>query len=127
MRATPIESVAVEAFRVPTETPESDGTLEWDSTTMVLVTIAAGGERGIGYSYTDRAAAVLVQDKLAEILRDMDAMATRACWHAMVHAVRNLGRPGLASSAIAACDVALHDLKARLLDVPLRHAHGRAP
>lgn len=118
MRAqAPIESVAVSAYRVPTETPESDGTLEWDSTTMVLVEIRAGGATGLGYSYTDRAAGVLVSDKLADVLHGRDAMATRACWHAMVHATRNLGRPGVVSSAIAACDVALHDLKAKLLGI----------
>ena len=38
---------------------------------------------------------------------------------AMAHAIRNLGRPGIASMAIAAVDVALWDLKARLLDLPL--------
>lgn len=119
MRAeAPIESVAVAAYRVPTETPESDGTLEWDSTTMVLVEITAGGATGLGYSYTDRAAGVLIAEKLAGVLQGRDALATRACWHAMVHASRNLGRPGIVSSAIAACDVALHDLRARLLGIP---------
>ena len=34
-------------------------------------------------------------------------------------AVRNLGREGLAASAISAVDAALYDLKARILDVPL--------
>jgi L-alanine-DL-glutamate epimerase-like enolase superfamily enzyme len=37
----------------------------------------------------------------------------------MVEAVRNLGRPGIASMAISAVDAALWDLKARLLDVAL--------
>jgi L-alanine-DL-glutamate epimerase-like enolase superfamily enzyme len=37
----------------------------------------------------------------------------------MVAATRNLGRPGITSTAIAAVDAALWDLKARLLGVPL--------
>src|ERR671939_151301 len=37
----------------------------------------------------------------------------------MVKAIRNLGRPGICSMAIAAVDVALWDLKAHLLDLPL--------
>jgi L-alanine-DL-glutamate epimerase-like enolase superfamily enzyme len=114
-----IESVDVACFRVPTEAPESDGTLEWDSTTMVLVEIGAGGATGLGYTYTNEAAAVVVSAKLAEVLRGQDALSTRACWDAMVHAIRNFGRPGICSSAIAACDVALHDLKARLMGVPV--------
>ena len=37
----------------------------------------------------------------------------------MQRAVRNLGREGLAATAISAVDAALHDLKARLLGLPL--------
>ncbi len=48
-----------------------------------------------------------------------DAMAIPASWAAMVHAIRNLGRPGIASMAISAVDTALWDLKARLLGLPL--------
>src|SRR5690625_2475502 len=121
----PIESVKVEAFRVSTEAMESDGTLEWGATTMVLVTIRAGGREGIGYAYSARAAASVVKDRLAEELSGMDAMATRACWQAMVHGVRNLGRTGVVSSAIAACDVALHDLKGKLLGVSVATLLGR--
>lgn len=115
----PIASIRARVYRVPADSPESDGTLEWDATTMVLVEIGAGGRSGIGYSYTGRAAAAVIDDTLAGVLAGMDALATRACWHAMVRAVRNLGATGLAASAIAACDVALHDLKARLLGVPV--------
>lgn len=91
---------------------------------MMLVTIRAGGVLGIGYSYTGRAAALVVTDVLAKVLQGMDAMATRACWGAMARAVRNLGRTGLISSAMAACDVALHDLKGKLLQVPVASLLG---
>jgi L-alanine-DL-glutamate epimerase-like enolase superfamily enzyme len=46
-------------------------------------------------------------------------------WLAMVHAIRNLGRPGVASMAIDAVDNALWDLKARLLGPPLAVFFGR--
>lgn len=121
----PIASVEAESFEIPTETPESDGTLEWDSTTMVLVTVTAGGQRGIGYTYCHQSAGVLINSKLAGVLKGRNALATRECWHALVHEIRNLGRPGLVSCAIAACDVALHDLKARLLGVPVATLLGR--
>ncbi len=44
----------------------------------------------------------------------------------MVGAIRNLGRPGISSMAIAAVDLALWDLKARLLGLPLCRLLGMA-
>jgi L-alanine-DL-glutamate epimerase-like enolase superfamily enzyme len=44
----------------------------------------------------------------------------------MVAALRNLGRPGISSMAIAAVDCALWDLKARLLELPLCRLLGQA-
>jgi L-alanine-DL-glutamate epimerase-like enolase superfamily enzyme len=111
--------VTVAAYRIPTKTPESDGTLNWDSTTLVIVEIAAGGKTGLGYTYANRAAAVLIDDVFAPILLNRNAFETHGLWNAMLVACRNLGQRGLTTMAIGACDVALHDLKGRLLDVPL--------
>lgn len=122
--AAPVERLEVAAFRVPTGTQESDGTLAWDDTTMVVVTARAGSQEGLGYTYAHRAAAVLVSDKLSDVVEGRDAMNVSECWRAMVGAIRNLGRPGIASMAIAAVDAALWDLKARLLDVSLASLLG---
>ena len=99
--------------------PESDGTYRWDSTTLVLVEIEAGGLTGIGYSYADTATARLIRDVLADVIRGHDSMAIPGAWSSMMSAVRNLGRPGIAAMAISAVDAALWDLKARLLKLPL--------
>lgn len=116
----PVESITVSAYRVPTDEPtESDGSLVWDSTTMVLVEIGAGGVTGLGYTYADAATAALIRSGLTDVVRGQDAMDTGAIWAAMVASIRNLGRPGIAAMAISALDVALWDLKARLLDVAL--------
>ncbi|HWN44166.1 MAG TPA: enolase C-terminal domain-like protein [Thermoanaerobaculia bacterium] len=117
--AVPIERIEVSAFTIPTDFPESDGTFAWDSTTLVLAEASAGGERGLGYTYAATAAARLIQDLLAGVVRGRDALAVSGSWAAMAHAVRNVGMPGIAASAIAAVDVALWDLKARLLGLPL--------
>ncbi|MGH8233427.1 MAG: enolase C-terminal domain-like protein [Rhodanobacteraceae bacterium] len=110
----------VSAYKIPTDATESDGTLKWDSTTLVLVEIDAGGKHGLGYSYADSATAVLIRDKLGEVLTEQpDALDTAGAWEAMVHAIRNLGRAGIAAMAISAIDNALWDLKAKLLDLPL--------
>jgi hypothetical protein len=47
----PIESIHARAYKIPTEEPEeSDGTLKWTSTTMVLVEVHAANQTGIGYT-----------------------------------------------------------------------------
>ena len=61
----------------------------------------------------------LIESKLAETIMGLDAMDPQAAWRAMQLAVRNLGREGLAATAISAVDTALYDLKARILGVPL--------
>jgi L-alanine-DL-glutamate epimerase-like enolase superfamily enzyme len=99
--------------------PESDGTYTWDKTTIVVVEAHAGNVCGLGYTYADVATAMLIKHKLVEVVQGRDAMAVPGCWLAMVEAIRNLGRPGISSMAIAAVDAALWDLKARLLDLPL--------
>jgi len=114
-----IEKLDVTAYTIPTDFPEADGTLSWNSTTIVVVEATAGGVRSIGYSYADTATARLILDLLSSIVIGRDAMDVPASWDAMVHAIRNLGRPGIVSMAIAAVDAALWDLKARLLDISL--------
>ena len=114
-----VERLEVSAYTVPTDSPESDGTFEWDSTTMVLVEASGGGERGLGYTYGDVSVGKFVESKLAGVVEGADAMSPPAAWAAMQHAIRNAGRPGVGAMAVAAVDVALWDLKARLLDLPL--------
>jgi L-alanine-DL-glutamate epimerase-like enolase superfamily enzyme len=114
-----VESVDVRAYTIPTEQPEADGTLEWDSTTLLLVQAKAAGQTGLGYSYTQVGAADVVSGKLASVVTGVDAMRVGSAWSAMWAAVRNYGQTGLASTAVSAVDVALWDLKARLLDRPL--------
>lgn len=115
----PIERLAVAAYTIPTDGPEADGTAHWDSTTMVLVEASAGGRCGLGFTYAGAAAARVITDQLAPVVTGTDAMDVPGAWAAMVRAIRNQGRPGICSMAIAAVDAALWDLKAKLLDVAL--------
>lgn len=114
-----IERVEAAAYRIPTSAPEADGTYAWDSTTLVCVHVHGGGRRGFGHTYGSAAVVELVREQLGPGLVGRDALAIEACWGAMVREVRNVGRPGIASTAISAVDVALWDLKAKLLDLPL--------
>lgn len=115
----PIERIAVSVYTIPTDEAESDGTFEWNATTLVLVRIGAGGHSGIGYTYADSATACVVRDTIAPLLEGRDALQISGRWKEMAAAVRNLGRPGIASMAIAGVDTALWDLKGKLYDTPL--------
>jgi L-alanine-DL-glutamate epimerase-like enolase superfamily enzyme len=114
-----IKQLSVSAYSIPTDFPEADGTLEWNLTTLVVVEVYAAEHKGVGFTYGDASCAHLVKRTLSGVVRGRPAMAVAGCWQEMVRAVRNIGRPGIASMAIAAVDAALWDLKARLLDLPL--------
>ncbi len=117
--SVPIERIEVASYIVPTDFPESDGTAEWDRTTLVIVRTRAGGQEGLGYTYADEPTARLIHGLLRTVIQEMDAMSPPAAYMAMWRRVRNLGRPGICSMAISAVDCSLWDLKARLLAVPL--------
>lgn len=123
----PVTSVEATAYTVPTDRPEGDGTLTWNSTTWVIVRVAADDPAlpsGLGWTYAPAAATHVVRDLLADAVLGRPALDVGACWEAMVRAVRNAGRPGLVSMAISAVDTALWDLKGRLLGLPLHRLLG---
>jgi L-alanine-DL-glutamate epimerase-like enolase superfamily enzyme len=119
MIAIPIEATHVSAYTIPTDFPEADGTYSWNKTTLVLSELMAGGKTGIGFTYADTATARLIKDLLGPLITGRSAMDITGNWAAMLHSIRNLGRPGIASMAIAAIDNANWDLKSNLLGLPL--------
>ncbi|HEX5273737.1 MAG TPA: enolase C-terminal domain-like protein [Candidatus Rubrimentiphilum sp.] len=123
----PIEALAVRAFTVPTNDPvESDGTLEWRSTTLVYVEVQAGGMTGMGYTYADAGTARLIDGLLRDVVIGKDATETAARWNEMRAAVRNNGRGGISAMAISAVDIALWDLKAKIAGSPVATMLGVA-
>jgi L-alanine-DL-glutamate epimerase-like enolase superfamily enzyme len=127
MNDAKISGLSVRAYSVPTlSDAETDGTARWDSTGVLIAEVKAGGTTGLGYAYADAAAASVVQRTLWPLLEGQDALNTARHFWTMAGAVRNLGWPGIAAGAISAVDVALHDLKARLLDVSLVELLGGA-
>lgn len=118
-KAAPVEDVRVGVFDIPTPTPESDGTLEWDKTTLVVVELAVGDVAGLGYTYADAATAAVIRSHLTDVVRGHDCMDIEGRWNAMFAKLRNVGVEGIASMAVSAVDVALWDAKAKLLEVPV--------
>jgi L-alanine-DL-glutamate epimerase-like enolase superfamily enzyme len=105
----------VSCYRIPTDRPEADGTLHWDSTTMVFVEAQSdSGHSGIGYSYASSAAAQVIHEKLEQAVVGASVVDVRGCWERMIRVVRNIGRPGVAAMAISAVDIALWDLWAKV-------------
>ena len=126
-----VERLDVRAYTVPTDQPESDGTMEWDSTTIIVVEAHAGGRTGLGYTYGDTSTAKLIEGKLASAVKGSDPFLVADTWQRLSAELRNAGRPGIGFMAIAAVDIALWDLKARLLELPLIRvldaAHDHVP
>jgi L-alanine-DL-glutamate epimerase-like enolase superfamily enzyme len=120
-----VERIEVGVYAVPTDAPESDATLAWRSTTIVVVQAHGAGSTGLGYTYGSAAAAQIVADELAGVVRGTDVLAPERAFAGMCDAVRNSRRAGLCGYAISAVDVALHDLKARVLGVSLADLLGR--
>src|SRR5579883_2788747 len=121
-----VEGVRAGVYTIPTDAPEADGTFAWQHTTLVTVHVRAGGREGLGYTYADAATARLVRDSLAPVVTGRDPLAIPGARAAMVRAVRNLGRPGVASMAISAVDAALWDLKGKLTGLPVVSLLGAA-
>lgn len=119
-----VETIDAAAYSIPTDAPEADGTLSWDSTTIIVVSVRAGSRTGLGWTYGAAVVADMVRDTLADVVRGSDALDVTGTFCEMVRAVRNIGRSGVAGQAISAVDTALWDLKARLLGVPLYRLLG---
>ena len=121
-----VREVTAAVYVIPTDAPEADGTLAWDKTTMVLASARAGAARGIGWTYAAAAAQSVITEVLAGVVVGRSALDLPGAAEAMARAVRNIGRPGVAATAISAVDIALWDLKARLLGCSLAQLLGQA-
>ena len=121
-----VDSLAVGVYEIPTDGPEADGTLAWTSTTMVVVEARAGNHSGLGWTYAGAGSAAVVKQQLSAVCVGASAMDVPGLNERMARACRNLGRAGLVASAISAVDIALWDLKARLLELPLTALFGQS-
>lgn len=110
---------SIRFYTVPTDTPEADGTFSWESTSMVLVELACGETRGLGYTYADRGTAAAAHKLFHDVVLHSDPLRHAETRQQMLRHIRNLGEMGIAMMAVAAIDNALWDLCARLAGLPL--------
>jgi L-alanine-DL-glutamate epimerase-like enolase superfamily enzyme len=121
----PITELRVRSHRIPLPQPETDGTLAWNATVIVTVEALAGDRVGLGWTYGPAAAAAVVDEVLAPVVRDVGATDVGLAHLRARQASRNAPTSGLVSLAISAVDVALWDLKAKVLAAPLADLLGR--
>ncbi len=121
-----IEGLKVSAYKIPTASPEADGTITWNSTTLILVELNTGDKTGIGYTYAHEATAIVIEKVFKKIVIDANALDIPSLNAKMIAAIRNNGQTGIAMMAVSAVDNALWDLKAKLFDVPLCNLLGKA-
>ena len=122
--ACPVTALTATAYTIPTDAPEADGTLAWNDTTLVVAQAQCGGVVGTGWTYGSPVCAALINGLLADQVIGRSAFDVGAAADAMVKTLRNVGRQGVGGQALSAIDVALWDLKARLLNIPLHRVIG---
>ena len=125
-----IEAVRTDSYRVPLEHVLSDST-HGDIPHFELVTVRvrdAEGAEGMGYTYAvnsgGAAFAALIEGYLGPLLIGRDADETERLWQDMWWKLHYSGRGGHATSAISAVDIALWDLRARRVGLPLWRSLG---
>jgi L-alanine-DL-glutamate epimerase-like enolase superfamily enzyme len=114
-----IEDVRLGVFDIPTRSAESDGTLEWRKTTLVVVELKAAGHTGLGYTYANAATGRVIHDHLLDVVRSHSCFEIELLWREMFGRLRNVGATGISAMAVSAVDTALWDLKAHHLGVSL--------
>jgi len=91
---------------------------------MILVELEAGDETGLGYTYAHKSAALVARELIEKHCIGHDAMITRELFDSMRRSQRNYGSEGIGATALSAVDIALWDLKAKLLGQPLAKLLG---
>jgi len=126
-----IKVISADHFQIPLPVTLTDATHgEMSDFDIVTVRIRdEDGNDGLGYTYCgDRGAAdairSIISKGLSPLILEQDANRIEYLWQRMWWGHHYTGRGGALSFAISAIDVALWDLKAKKLRVPLWHLLG---
>jgi L-alanine-DL-glutamate epimerase-like enolase superfamily enzyme len=119
-----IDAGSARAYTIPADAAEADGTITWNSTTLVVVQLHAGNMAGIGYTYGHRASALVARELIGKHCVGHNPMNTNELFTSMRISQRNYGAEGIGATALSAVDIAVWDLKAKLLKLPLASLLG---
>jgi L-alanine-DL-glutamate epimerase-like enolase superfamily enzyme len=118
-----IAAIRVHLVSAPVEGGFADATRKVESLGFVIVrVITAGGQEGVGITYHEvggEATAELIRRNIAPRLTGRDPLATEVIWQELFHYLRGVGRKGLTYCALSAVDIALWDLKGKILGLPV--------
>lgn len=98
---------------------ESSGGVTTSRVTSLVLVHTDGKEIGIGSAYSQPALVQLVIEQLSALLRGHDAGDVEAIWEKMYDWTRWFGRKGAAMTALGGIDVALWDLRGKMLGQPV--------
>lgn len=127
-----ISTVQAQLFKIPLSEILHDakhGAHSHFELLTVTITLETG-ESGTGYTYTGgrggSAILAMVQNDLAPFLIGKDATDVEQLYQAMQWHIHYVGRGGIASFAISACDIALWDIRGKVKNLPLWKMAGGA-
>lgn len=118
-----IKKIAVHLVSLPVAAGLADATRKVESVGYTVVRITTDqGLEGMGLTYHEvggEATKALILNNFVPKLIDCDPFATEALWEQFFHYLRGVGRKGLTFGALSAVDIALWDLKGKILGLPL--------
>jgi L-alanine-DL-glutamate epimerase-like enolase superfamily enzyme len=124
-----IESIHVSAVRVPLDQVTSFATRTVTAREYCLVKVRSREKKeGIGFCYAGTAGGNLIrlaiEGLLAPLLLGQESTRTEGLWEEMYRETLLQGRTGAVMRAISCVDIALWDLNARAVDLPLHRYLG---
>ena len=118
-----ITDISTTLLHCPKGIPIQDATMptpKTDGRSQLFVHIYTDeGYEGLGMAEATPGTRQVIQDALSRILIGKDPSDIEKLWDQMFWAVRGFGRKGVAFCAISAVDIALWDLKGKILGLPL--------
>jgi L-alanine-DL-glutamate epimerase-like enolase superfamily enzyme len=128
MRKEKIKSINVHLVSAPVPGNLSDATRKVETIGYTIVRIVTeGGVEGFGVTYNEvggEATKSLIVHSMAQKLIGRDPFETEVIWQELFQFLRGVGRKGLMLCALSAVDIAIWDLKGKLIGLPLYKLFG---
>jgi L-alanine-DL-glutamate epimerase-like enolase superfamily enzyme len=123
-----IKKVDVHLVSAPVTGGLADATREVETIGFVIVRVTTNqGLEGFGVTYHEvggEATCELISRNMTPKLIGRDPLETEAIWQDFFHYLRGIGRKGLMYCALSAVDIALWDIKGKIVDLPIYRLLG---